>query len=258
MLRFKDTQIWQELRFHFVCRKALKNAQNAHKGALVEITNYKSECDALRSQVFEAKAIFDAMDAKHIEDKEAMALEIETMRADHLKLLGDFRLAEVEIKASNKYAYDANKATENLKAERQHLIGIVEGLKEDFEQYKLGAPAIMAQGEPLSTRIEMNEFKDKRIIVEAENVLQEASALSENAKQVIKDINELSSSPSPLTVAVAEAYIAEKSFDKDKVNFNDVQRIYGKEEVKRQLLNNVEPLNPEVQHSHKKKRKGNR
>ena len=220
MLRFKDSQLWKDLTFHFRCKNKINSQQEQLRSYVESLTNSRNECETLRTQVEEAKAIFDAMDKKHVEDKEAMALEIETMRSDHLKLVGDLRLAEAEIKATNKHAYDANKATENLKLERQHLIGIVEGLKEDFKQYKEGAPAIMAQGETLTARLEKNDahYGNSRTkyttgeIVE-NTIIQEASALSENAKQIIKDINELSSSPSPLTEAIAEAYLFEQHND---------------------------------------------
>ena len=220
MLRFKESQLWKDLTFHFRCKNLINLSGEIHKALLANLEDYKKECISLRTKVEEDKAVFDAMDKQHIKDKEAMALEIETMRSDHLKLLGDFRLAEVEIKATNKHAYDANKATENLKLERQRLIDIVDGLKEDFKQYKNGTPAITAQGETLSARIESND-KKKSIVAEIEEptttILQEASALSENAKQIIKDINEMSSSPSPLTAAIAEAYLFEKNNEGDVI-----------------------------------------
>lgn len=86
MLRIKDTQLWRSLAFHLYCRDKLRTIALKATALSEDLKAERSENLRLRTQVEEAKVVFDTMDKKHIADKERMALELERMNEKYAQL----------------------------------------------------------------------------------------------------------------------------------------------------------------------------
>lgn len=137
MLRIRETEFWKAITFPFRCNNIIKKLEQdlMHADdALQRLRKiYSDEVDdraQLRAQIEEAKIIYDTMDAKHVKDKEVMALEIESLREKYAKLHADHSFeaanpdARLDVEFKDNGALDIRESVSVLKEDENRHVSI--------------------------------------------------------------------------------------------------------------------------------------